>query len=184
MHDRCNIVIAVAAFREDVRQVLQIGDRVQVRGGLLASKAPIEVAADRRVLAVPCKLADVIDMIGNMRERHALVVLCAACPAGAQHPVIEGNPDHPVARDDGVDLLIVQLALMGNQCTAIIMAGKDHAAETIHGFPKCLIREMGEIEQNSQPSPSRAEAACPQMPIQARWMSRPHSGQVRNGQDQ
>ena len=48
--------------------MLQICNRIQVGGGLLASEAAIQVAANGGMLAVPGKLADVVDMIGNMLQ--------------------------------------------------------------------------------------------------------------------
>ena len=119
--------------------MLKICYRIEVCGRLLTAETSIEVAADRGMLAVSCQLADVINMIGNVCKGDALIILRTACPARAQHPVIEGNANHASPRDDGADLFVIELALVGNQGTAIIVAGENDPSKTLHGFPERLI---------------------------------------------
>jgi hypothetical protein len=63
---------------------------------LFTPEAAVEVTADRGMLTIPRELANVIDMIGNMRQRDAFIVLRAARPAWAEHPIIEGNTEHTI----------------------------------------------------------------------------------------
>jgi hypothetical protein len=45
-----------------------------------------------------------------VRERDPLILLCAARPARAQHPVVECNTDHAIPRGDGADRASVSAA--------------------------------------------------------------------------
>lgn len=114
MHDRCDITIVVPPLREDFCHTLQVGDRIQIRRGLLAAKTTVEIAAYRGMLAIPGKLANVIDVVGNVGEHDALIVFRSTRPARTQHPVIERHADHSAARKDGVDLFVIKLALVWN----------------------------------------------------------------------
>ncbi len=66
MHDGGNIIIAIAALGENFRDVLQVLNRIQIRGRLFAPKTTVEVAPDRGMLTVPGQLTDKVDMLGNM----------------------------------------------------------------------------------------------------------------------
>src|SRR5512138_2091733 len=113
MHDRDNIFIAVTALREDFRHVLKVGDRIQIGGGLLAAKPAVEVAADRGMLAVPGELANMIDVVSHMGNGYAFIVTGAARPAGTEHPVVERDADHSLTCDDGMELFVIKLTLVG-----------------------------------------------------------------------
>lgn len=131
--------------------MLYIGNRIQVSGGLFAAEAAVEVTADRSMPTISRELANVINVIRDLCERDAFIVLRTACPAGAEHPVVEGNTNHAIPRDDRMDLFIVKLALMRNKRATIVMACKHGTFETVHGFPECLIRKMREVKQDSKP---------------------------------
>ncbi len=112
MHNGRNVCIIVAAPGENVRDMLQVCDRVEVSGGLLAPETAIQVAADRRVLAVPGELTDMVHVVGNMCECDPLVVFRTACPARVEHPIIECHTNYAITGNDCVDLLVIELALV------------------------------------------------------------------------
>ena len=124
MHDSSNVGIAIAAPGEDFWHLLQVGNRVQIGGRLFPPKATVQIAAYGGVLTAPGKLADVIDVIGNVRESDALIVSGTPRPARAQHPAIECNTDHALPGYDRVDLSIIKLALVRDESPAIRMAGE------------------------------------------------------------
>src|SRR5687767_14689647 len=101
------------------------------------------------MLAIPGELADVVDMIHNIRERDGWIITRAAHPAWTQHPVIKRDTDHPVSGNDGPYLLVIKLALMRNQNSAIVVTGENWSTVAIQGLPKGFIGEMCKVEKNT-----------------------------------
>ena len=60
VEDRAYVVIGVAAILHHFRELLQIGDRVEVGRALVATETAVEVTADPDVASVAGKLADMI----------------------------------------------------------------------------------------------------------------------------
>src|SRR5258706_4953587 len=139
VHDCGNIICDISTLVEDLLKVLRIRDGIEVRRGLFASKAAIQVAADSYMAAVPCKLTNMVDVIYYMDKADRLVILVAAHPARADHPIIECRADHSVTVDDRSKLRVVELALMRDKRPAVIVAREHCAIEMIQRFPKGLI---------------------------------------------
>src|SRR5215217_3513170 len=98
------------------------------------------------MLTVTGELADMVNMICDMCQYNLLIILRPKSPTGTDHPVIKCGADHPVPREDSANLLVIELALVRHQRTAIIMAGEHNAMKPVHCLPKCLIGEMGQIK--------------------------------------
>src|SRR6266540_3340529 len=133
MHHRGDIIRGVATRSQQSRQLLKIGDRVEIERRLLATKAAIEISADRHMAAVASQLADMVDMIDDIAQRDSWVggdVARSDHPGRPDHPGVERRADHPVARDNRADLLVVELALVRHQRAAVVVAGDHRAAIT------------------------------------------------------
>src|SRR5258706_7616718 len=136
MHDCGDISCAVSTLAEDLLKVLQIRDGIEVRRGLFASKAAIQVASDSYMAAVSGKLTNMVDVIYYMDKADRFVILFAAHPARADHPIIECRADHSVTVNDRAYLWIIELSLMRDKRPAVIVAGKHGSIETIQRLPK------------------------------------------------
>ena len=67
MEDFDDVVVAVATGFQDRGEQLQVGDGIEFLGRLLVSEAAVEVGADGDVIGVAGDLADVINMIDDIR---------------------------------------------------------------------------------------------------------------------
>src|SRR5258706_4473583 len=140
MHDCGDISCAVSTLAEELLKVLQIRDGIEVRRGLFASKAAIQVAADSYMAAVPCKLTNMVDVIYYMDKADRFVIFFASHPARADHPIIECRANHSVTVDDRSQFRVVELALMRDKRPAVVVAGKHGSVETIQRLPKGFVR--------------------------------------------
>ena len=80
-HDALDIDGRVAATVEDVGQFLQVGDRLQIVGGLFLTEAAVEVGADAAMVRIPRKLADVVGVVGEVFHRNGRRIGDADLPA-------------------------------------------------------------------------------------------------------
>src|SRR5690242_6427122 len=105
VEDGVDVGVAVLAGREDLAELLQVGDALQVAGGLFPAEAPVEVGADGAVATVAGELADAVDVVRRGGDVHHLGAGLAADPVGVEHPRVERHADDGVARDERLDLL-------------------------------------------------------------------------------
>ena len=66
VHDRFDIRLGVTPFSEQGWNLLQVSNRVQISGRLLAAESAIQIAADGRVPSVSGQLANVVDVIDHV----------------------------------------------------------------------------------------------------------------------
>ena len=144
-------MVLVAAVCQQAAELLQVGDGVQIAGALLAPKPAVQVAADGGVMAVAGELADVVDVIDDVGQCDLLVRGVPNDPPRLQHPGVECDADHTIALHDGVQLLVPELALVGDQGPAVVVAGEHGAGVAIHGLPECGVRKVREVEDYAQP---------------------------------
>src|SRR5262249_18420485 len=129
-------LLTVAAAAQQLGQPLQVGNGVEVPRRLLAAKAAVEVGADGRVPAVGGDVADAVDVIDDVLQPDADVLGpgLAAHPAGHHHPGVQGAADDGAAADEPADLLVGQLALVGHQGPAVVVAGQHRTAVVLQGL--------------------------------------------------
>ena len=82
---------------------VQVGDRVQVVGGLLLAEAAIQIGPQAAMPGVADELADVIGVIDDVFERNGFGNGDADLPAGFEHPVVERGADHRAPRDERLE---------------------------------------------------------------------------------
>jgi hypothetical protein len=80
VHYRGDILVAVAAVGKDLGNLLQVRYRIQVDRRLFAAEAAIEIAAKSGMGAIPGQLANVIDMIGNVRQSNQVAASSCRAP--------------------------------------------------------------------------------------------------------
>ena len=68
VHDVFDVGPGITARRQQARQSLQIGYRVQIAGRLFPPKSTVEIAADGGMTAAARKLADMVDMVDDVIE--------------------------------------------------------------------------------------------------------------------
>ncbi len=73
VHNRPDVLIAVAPFLQQSLHLWQIGDGVQVAWRLLPPETTIQVGAERGVPAAASQLAHVVDVIDDSAELDPLV---------------------------------------------------------------------------------------------------------------
>src|SRR5690349_24769969 len=99
------------------------------------------------MLAVPGALTDIVDVLGNVRKRDAFIFFCAACPAGPDHPIIESHADHAVSCNDGANLLVIKLSLMGDKGATIVVTCQNRTFIRIQSLPEGFIRKMRQVKE-------------------------------------
>ena len=103
------------------------------------------------MLATAGDLADVVDVIGHGLQRDAGVVHRLAVPERRQHPVVERGADHPAARGQRPDLIVVQLPVVIAQRAAAVVGSQHRAAESLQRLPERLLGQMADVQQDSLP---------------------------------
>src|SRR5579862_3673571 len=87
VHDRRDVVGPVPASGQQRRNLLEIGDRVEVARRPFAAESAVEVGADRGVPGTARDLTDMIDVGDDILEGDAFVAV-AVPPPGLQHPAV------------------------------------------------------------------------------------------------
>lgn len=86
-------------------------------------------------------------MRDDIREADAFVAL-PVFPPRFELPATRDHPDDAVPFDDGTNLFVGKLPLMGIQGAAVVVARMDRAAVAIKRFPECLIRTVGKVQDD------------------------------------
>ncbi len=96
------------------------------------------------------ELADMVNVVDAVRDPHVgrLGSGLATDPTNMQHPGIEGHANHGVAGDQGADLFVTELTLMGNERSAVIVTGPDRPVEQIQRFPEGLVGQMRAVQDH------------------------------------
>src|SRR5687768_14043490 len=94
-------------------------------------------------------MVDVIDDVLD-RKPHLFRFRFAALPARNHHPSIENSADDCAACDEGLDLIVRELAVVIDKSPTIVMARPNWSAEMIKRFPKAVIAEVRCIEDDSE----------------------------------
>ena len=72
VHDAFDVGVAVAAVAEQRGHLLEVGDGGEVSRGLFFAEAAVEVCADAAVVRVAGQLADVVDVVDDVRHADGL----------------------------------------------------------------------------------------------------------------
>src|SRR3954453_15084386 len=67
-----DVRIAVAAGGENGREFLNVGDGIDFERRLFGAEAAVEIRAHGGVVGISRELTNVVDVVGNVRERDAL----------------------------------------------------------------------------------------------------------------
>ncbi len=70
MHDPFDVPLRITARFENRRQLLQIGDSVDVVRRLFGAEFPVQMAAHGDVARVSRQLADIIDVVDNIFQAY------------------------------------------------------------------------------------------------------------------
>jgi len=123
MHDAFDVACVIAAPSKQVRNSLQIRNRVQFARRLLGAETAIQIAADPAVPRVAGQLADVIDVVDEALHADQRIVDFTRDIIREKHPGIEGGADHRVAGQQRLNLPVGKLAVTWPQGTAVVMTG-------------------------------------------------------------
>jgi hypothetical protein len=94
-------------------------------------------------------MIDVIDEGGEVEVRGLRGGL-AAGPVGEHHPRVEADADDGAAGGEGAELVVGELALMGDERARIVVTGPDGAAVAVEGLPEAVVAEVGDVEDEAE----------------------------------
>ena len=149
MHDRGNVGLAIASLTQDLWNLLDIRDGVEIAWGLLNTIPPVKIGPNCHVVAVAGKLADVINVVHDIRERDPLVRGNAADPIGSEHPRIHHGTDDAVTFNKATNHGVIKLTVSGNERAAIRMAGEDTARKPIKCVVKALVGQVRHVQHHA-----------------------------------
>lgn len=150
--DAGDVGLAVAPGTKEGGEFLEVGDGGEVLRDLLGAEGAVEVAAKADVAGVAGELAVVIDVIdeGDEVEVGGLRGGLAAGPVGHQHPRVEANADDAAAGDEGEELCVGELPLVGDERAGIVVTGPERAAVEVEGLAAAVVAEVGEVEDEAE----------------------------------
>src|SRR6266567_2606803 len=151
--DAVNVFRRVTSCRQRGVELREVGDGVEILRRLLRAETTVEVAADADVARITGELADVVHVGNDVIESYAARLRrgLPPDPAGNQHPRIERAPNHRFTGNQFPKLLVAELAHVGNERPAVLMAGPERAAKKIERLPKTLVAKMRDIENKAKP---------------------------------
>src|SRR5690606_5106074 len=129
------------------------GNGFEVVGRLLFPEHAVQVTADGNMVCVSCNLADMIVVVNNGLKGCPVVegIRFAPDPIGHNHPDVQGTTNYGIPLNQTADLVVVQLALVRNDGTAVMMARPNRALVYIQCLIKSLIGKVCHVEDNAQP---------------------------------
>jgi hypothetical protein len=81
-------------------------------------------------------MVNVVDDIGQGGD---VFVVDAVIPVELEHPTVESDADDATPFDDGAELIVAELALVGDKRAAVVVAGEDRSEVHVEGLPEGLI---------------------------------------------
>ena len=154
MGNAFEVFLGITATLEDGSKLLQVGDYVEPRGGLLGSETTIEIGADTGMPGSAEQLTNMIDVVCDGLDGNFGFVCVGgytSLPAGDNHPSVEGNTDDGTPISQSLDLLIGELARIVRKSPTIVVTGPDGTLEKIESLPEGLVAQVGDVEDESQP---------------------------------
>src|SRR5690606_22780391 len=105
----------------------EVGNRFQIIGALFLSKHAVQVTANGYVPAVACNLANMIKMINQFFQIYSFLTGIGSPPDPivSQHPGIQSSSDYSTPVYKRGNLTVLQLALVVDQASTIVMTGPD-----------------------------------------------------------
>src|SRR5688572_25678720 len=140
MHDRLDVLFRIATNGQQTRDLLEIGDGIEIARRLFASKAAVKVCPKSSMPGIAGQLTNIINMIDHAVQRDEFVAADAGDPRRLEHPGVKCRTNHGLSLNQCPQLAIAELALVWHQRTAIIVAGQDRATITVERLPERLIR--------------------------------------------
>ena len=101
-----------------------------------------------------------VDVPHDVREGDVRVAV-AVPPPGRDHPTVQRGADDAVAPDDGADLIVGELPLMGCEGAAVVVARQDRAGIVVERLPEGLVGAVREVEDDPQ-APHLGQERLPQ----------------------
>src|ERR1043166_2679261 len=153
MSNRLHASRTCSARAKHVRDACKVSNRFQIHRRLLAAKSAVEIGANARIPSAASDLANVIDVLDKLFQfqSNGLRGGLMTNPIRNHHPRIERCADDPTALRERLDLFVVQLALMRREHAAVGMACPPPAPIKNHPFPDCLVGEMRDVENETEP---------------------------------
>ena len=150
--DSTEVGIGVAATFENTINVLQIGDGVEVERALLSPESAIKVAADSDVPCVSGELTDVVNMVGDVGNRHSRRFRGRGAfdPAGDHHPGIEDGTEDGIPLDEETDLFVAELPGVINERPAIRVTRPNGSGVNVQSLEKAGVTEMSHVEDDPE----------------------------------
>src|SRR4051794_24351952 len=101
MCDGLSVLDAITAGLEQIRNLREIGNRIDIHWGLLAAKAAVEIRTNSGMLCIASDLANVVDVLDNFLQLEFYGLRCRLVtnPVGHHHPRIEGRANDRAALD-------------------------------------------------------------------------------------
>lgn len=152
MEDALDIGLGIPPFTEQTVEFLQVSDALHVVGHLLSSVSAIQIRADADVARVARDLTNVINVVTDALDPEVEVAGLGAVmdPAGDHHDGVEGHSDDGAALDEGLDLVVGELAVPVGEGAAVVVAGPDVAREPFEGVPEAFVAEVSGVQDDAK----------------------------------
>ena len=102
------------------------------------------------MVAVADELADVVDVIDDGRHGAAgglrIGRWVVEVDLGIEHELGEDRADDAAALGDGLDHLVAEVALAGDESTAVAVAGVNRPRPVVQKLPEDQVRGVGQVE--------------------------------------
>ena len=151
MEDRVDVGVGVVAVSQGRGEFLHVGDRVDLAGGHLAAEPAVQVAAYADVVAAAGELADVVDVVDQLRQRHVTLVGRVVLRTLQDHPTVEHDADNAAALGDGEDLFVAELAVMRHERAAVAVADEHGLRVDVHRLRQGGVADVRYVQDHAQP---------------------------------
>ena len=81
---------------------------------------------------------------------HGRRLRVARLPVGNQHPRIEGRANNAAALNNGPNLVIGELTLPGNNCTAIVVTRNHGSTKQLQSLPEGIVGKVCQVEDDAK----------------------------------
>ncbi len=124
--------------------------------GLFKAETAVEVGADAHVPGVARRVGG-CDRYDRSRVRASRHVLRSVLPRIQPGTIIQASSaraENRPARDQFLDLVIAELAAVGDKGAAVPMARPDGAVVEVEGLPEAIVAKVRGVEDDVQPGAS------------------------------